>query len=169
MTEKVIVLLKRLGKKNRDLPKGYCKLFLELSLNTPISALLTAYTSKRQIYRSFWEYLKMETNIFNDAKMVYDFLNNFPVIIDAIKDIIEEENTNNKSQSEFLPPDVSEILKEIIRLRHSFDKLSRSSAAPRKTPHTDFIPPFADVFPDYDIHTMDNDYKADLKKDKDDD
>ena len=56
----------------------------------------------------------------------------------------------------------------MVRLRHSFDKLSRSVAAPRKVPHKDFVPPLADVFRDYNIHTMDNNYKADSKKDKDD-
>ena len=39
--------------------------------------------------------------------MVNDFLNIFPVITGAMKDIIE-----------FLPPDVTETLKEMIRLRH---------------------------------------------------
>ena len=47
MTGSILVLLKRLYGENRILPQGYRKLFAELSLITPISALLTAYTSKK--------------------------------------------------------------------------------------------------------------------------
>ena len=148
-------------------PKGYHKLFVELNLDTPISALFTAYTSNRKLYSLFLNYLKNKVNIFEDAKLVEELLNNFPIIISIIKDILDEEKKQN--QNIFLPQDVLDILKEMVRLRVNFDKLSRSVAVPRKSPPKDFKPPVADVFPDYDIHTMDNKYKADIKPDKDED
>ena len=166
MTDKVLALLKRISKEHRTLPKGYQLLFEELKLDTPISALLTAYTSDRKIYSMFYKYLKRESYIFDDAKKVEEFLNSFPVIWKIMKDIQEEENKNCVFDQPFLPPDVADIFKEMIRLRGKFDRLSKSLAVARKPPHEDFKPPEADFFPDYDIHTMSNVYKADTKHDK---
>ena len=167
ITDKVITLLKRISKDHACLPKGYYKLFGELKLDTPISALLAAYSSDRKLYSAFYSYLKNQRNLFEDAKQVEDFVNSFPIVMKIIQDILEEENKNESVQNHFLPNDVSDVLKEMIRIRIKFDKLSRSLAVARKEPPKDFKPPVADVFPDYDIHTMDNQYKADQYKDKD--
>ena len=53
--------------------------------------------------------------------------------------------------------------------RYRFDKLSKSVAAKKKIPMDSFKPPVADFFPDYPIHTLDSTYKADLKKDAEED
>ena len=169
MTDKVIALLNRIGQKNACLPKGYQSLFDEIKRDTPISALLTAYTSDRKLYSSFYGYLKKANHLFDDSEQVEQFLNNFPIVMQIIQDILDEENKNSVYMKPFLPDDVADIFKEMIRLRNKFDKLSRSLAADRKVPHQDFKPPAADVFPGYDIHTMDNLYKADIKSDKDED
>ena len=73
------------------------------------------------------------------------------------------------SRNIFYPMMLQMFFKEMIRIRIKFDKLSRSLAVARKVPPEGFKPPVADVFPDYDIHTMDNQYKADKYKDKDED
>ena len=82
--------------------------------------------------------------------------------MNIINDIREAEG------AQFMPSDVSLLFKEMIRLEHDFDRLSQKVAAPRQPPHERFVPPRADVFPDYPIHTMDNKYKADQVKDKND-
>ena len=64
-----------------------------------------------------------------------------------------------------LPSDVSKILKNVSKVRFEFDKKSLKVAVPRTSPNSDFVPPVADFFPSYPIHTMDNVYKADKKPD----
>ena len=59
----------------------------------------------------------------------------------------EEKSGNAEENTDFCSEDVSNI---------SFDKLSRSVAAPRKVTHKDFVYPLEDVFRDYDIRTIDN-------------
>ena len=83
-----------------------------------------------------------------------------------MQDILEEENKLSVFDKLFLPRDVADIFKEMIRLRGKFDRLSKSVAVARKAPHADFKPPEADFFPDYNIHTMNNIYQADAKHDK---
>ena len=166
MTDKVVAVLKRLSENHKTLPKGYQLLFEELKLDTPISALLTAYTSDRKIYSLFYKYLKGESYLFDDAKKVESFVNSFPVILKIMQDILEEENKLSVFDKLFLPRDVADIFKEMIRLRGKFDRLSKSVAVARKAPHADFKPPEADFFPDYNIHTMNNIYQADAKHDK---
>ena len=166
MTDKVVAVLKRISEKHKTLPKGYQMLFEELKLDTPISALLTAYTSDRKIYSLFYKYLKRESYLFDNAKKVEEFVNSFPVIWKIMQDILEEEKKLSVIDIPYLPPDVADIFKEMIRLRGKFDRLSKSVAAARKSPHPDFKPPAADFFPDYDIHTMSNIYQADAKHDK---
>ena len=61
------------------------------------------------------------------------------------------------------------LQKNIIKLRFSFDILSRKVAAPRVSPEGSFVPPKADCFPSYPIHTKENQYKADKKDDTEDD
>ena len=53
--------------------------------------------------------------------------------------------------------------------RYRFDKLSKSVAAKKKLPMDSFKSPVADFFPYYPIHTLDSTYKADLKKDAEED
>ena len=53
----------------------------------------------------------------------------------------------------------------MIKLRCQFDTNSRRLAVPRTAPTSEFKPPLADFFPSYPVHTMENMYKADKKKD----
>ena len=84
-----------------------------------------------------------------------------------IKDILEEENSQSVVKKPFLPEDVSKVFSQMIKIRGSFDKLSRSVAVARKVPPQDFKQP--DFFPDYELHTMNNLYKADNNKDNNED
>ena len=45
----------------------------------------------------------------------------------------------------------------------------KTVATKKKSPTTNFIPPVADMFPNYSIHTLDNKYKVDMKKDVEED
>ena len=127
------------------------------------------YSSHRDLYQRFLNYLNNKINIFSSAEILEPFINNFPIITECIKDILESENSKDRH---FLPPDVSSILKNMIKLRFEFDKLSKKVAAPRTKPKPGFVEPIADYFPNYAIHTMENTYKADrkqgLSEDKDD-
>ena len=112
------------------------------------------------------KYLNSQINIFSSADILEVFINNFPIITECMKNILEAENLK---QNCFLPPDVSAILKNMVKLRFQFDKQSRKVAAPRTKPKLDFVEPIADFFPNYPIHTMENIYKADSKPSEDDD
>ena len=165
----VLEMLNRISSQHKVLPLGYTTLLRELSLETPISALMLPYSSHRDLYQRFLNYLNNKINIFSSAEILEPFINNFPIITECIKDILESENSKDRH---FLPPDVSSILKNMIKLRFEFDKLSKKVAAPRTKPKPGFVEPIADYFPNYAIHTMENTYKADrkqgLSEDKDD-
>ena len=149
----------------KELPTSYKLLIKELSLETPISALITAYSSERKLYELFISYLESKKDIFSEVSNVDKFMNNFPIILEIITKITKE----NKNKSPFLPIEVSTVLMKMIQLRFKFDKLSRKVAAPRTEPHLGFMEPGGDCFPDYSIHTMDNVYKADKSCDKSED
>ena len=80
--------------------------------------------------------------------------------------VLEEKKVSNTN---FLPPDVSKLVKGMVKLRYQFDVTSRGLAPPRVSPTAPFKPPKADVFPDYPIHTMDNTYEVDKNETGDDD
>ena len=157
----VLELLNRLLSEHKVVPTGYCALLHELRLLTPKSALLVPYSSDKNTYKRFMEYLNNKSDIFASPSNIEKFINKFPIIIECIKKVLDAEN----SMLPFLPTDVSAIFKNMIKLRFQFDKMSRQVAAPRVTPKDGFVPPKADFFPSYPIHTMENEYKADNKPD----
>ena len=146
-------------------PQGYCTLLYELSLETPISALMVPYSSDRVTYRKFLDYLNKKADIFSKPSDIQNLMNKAPIIIDSMRNILLEENSKRNKNIAFLPTDVSVIFKNMITLRFEFDKMSRQTAVPRVSPKQDFVPPKADFFPSYPIHTMENEYKADKKPD----
>jgi hypothetical protein len=162
----VLELLNRISAQHKHLPHGYRFFLHELQLETPISALIHPYSSNRDLYETLMKYLKSEINIFSSADILEVFINNLPIITECMKNILEAENFK---QNCFLPPDVSAILKSMVKLRFQFDKQSRKVAAPRTKPQPDFVEPIADFFPSYPIHTMENIYKADSKPDTSED
>ena len=154
----VLNLLNRLLFRNKIIPEGYRPFLRELHLETPVSALLTPYSSAKELYESFMSYLNNKIDIFSTPSSLEVFINQFPVLIDCIKEILETE-----SSAAFLPHDVSFILKNMIKLRFDFDKKSRKVAVARRPPNEEFEAPIADFFPAYPIHTMENVYKADAR------
>ena len=124
----VLELLNRISSRHKLLPACYVPFLHELHLETPISALLTPYSSNRSLYKEFMDYLNNKLNIFSSVDILEKFINNFPVILHCIKNIIETEGM--KTDCRFLPPDVSTIIKNMIKLRFEFDKQSRKVAPP---------------------------------------
>ena len=114
-------------------------------------------------------YLNNKEDIFASPYTIALFINKFPVIIECLRSILRKGNANRVKKCPFLPTDVSLIVKNMIKLRFSFDKLSRKVAAPRVSPQGSFVPPKADCFPSYPIHTKENQYTADKKDDTEDD
>ena len=159
----VLLLLKRIYSKSRTVPAGYISLLKELQLDTPISALMVPYSSNRDVYKDFMEYLSQKNNIFSSANKLEKFINSFPVILNCIKQILKVEATDLKRP--FLPQDVANIMQNMINFRFEFDRKSRKVAHPRTKPNKDFKEPVADFFPSYHIHTMKNSYKVDKQRD----
>ena len=164
----VLDLLNRISSETKKLPSGYITLLDELKRETPISALLAPYSSNRQIYETFMDYLNNQTDIFASPNSIQIFVNNFPILINCIQKILKTENSKTFVNSPYLPSDVAEIFKNLIKLRFEFDRKSRTVAAPRVKPKSDFVPPKADFFPSYPIHSMENNYKADKKPENSD-
>ena len=162
----VLELLNRLLSKKETVPAGYLPLLQELHLETPISALMTPYSSDRKVYESFMDYLNKKVDIFSSPRSLELFIHGFPILIDCMKKILMDENSSRMENLPYLPNDVSTILKNMIKLRFEFDKKSHKTAVARTSPHSDFVPPVADYFPSYPIHTMENIYKADKKPDE---
>lgn len=161
----VLELLNRLLIEGKLVPEGYIPLLHELRLETPISALLFPYSSNRQLYETFMEYLNNKTDIFATPNTLEIFINSFPILVDCMKSVLKVENARRMENNPYLPCDVSALLKNMIKLRFEFDRKSRKVAVPRTTPTSDFEPPKVDFFPSYPIHTMENIYAADKKAD----
>jgi hypothetical protein len=162
----VLEMLNRISAKHKHLPSGYTFFLHELQLVTPISALMLPYSSNRALYEKLMKYLNNKMDIFSSAEILEEFVDNFPIITECIKNILEAENSQ---QNRFLPLDVSSILKNMIKLRFEFDKQSKKLVAQRTKPKAGFAEPVADFFPNYPIHTMENLYKADSKPDDSED
>ena len=158
----VLEMLNRISAQYKHLPPGYTLFLHELQLVTPISALMLPYSSNRALYEKLMNYLNNKMDIFSSAEILEEFIDNFPIITECIKNILEADNSQ---LNHFLPLDVSCILKNMIKLRFKFDKQSRQVAAQRTKPNIGFAEPVADFFPNYPIHTMENLYKADSKLD----
>ena len=165
----VLDLLNRIASNHKVVPECYIPLLHELELETPISALLIPYTSDRDTYKKLLDYLDNKTDILSSPASIEKFINKFPIILECIKPILDKENASRDKKNRFLPTDVSVILRNMVKLRIKFDKLSHKVAAPRKPPPSNFVPPKADCFSSYPIHTMENHYKADKKSDENED
>ena len=165
----VLELLYRIASEHELVPECYLPFLNELRLETPISALMVPYSSDRKTYEKFLEYLNNKIDILSSPASIEIFINKFPVIIDCMKYILDRENSSKMKNHPFLPTDVSVIIKNMIKLRFQFERLSRKFAAPRVVPKPDFSPPKADCFSSYPIHTMENLYKADKKPDENED
>ena len=165
----VLDLLNRINSEHKFVPQCYIPFLHELQLETPISALMVPYSSDRETYEKFMDYLNNKTDIFSSPDSIEIFINKFPIIVECFKFILDQENSPKIASYPFLPSDVSVIVKNMIKLRFHFDRKSRKCAAPRVVPKADFVPPKADCFPNYPIHTMENRYKADRKPDDNED
>ena len=111
------------------------------------------------------KYLNKEIDIFSSPAFLETFINNFPIIIDSMKNVLEEENSRRMKIQPYLPTDVSSIFRNMVRLRFEFDKASRKTAPVRVSPDAGFVSPLADFFPNHPTHTMENAYNADKKTD----
>ena len=113
----LILVLKRISGTHNILPDGYMKLLHELKLDTPISDLLTPYTSNRDLYNQFYDFLKQKKRILDDPSLMEEFINSFPVIMNIIQSILKDEHGENNYKSKYLPEDVANLFKEMIKLR----------------------------------------------------
>ena len=119
----VLELLNRVSAENKTLPQGYFSLLHELRLETPISALMIPYSSNRKIYETLMKYLNKEIDIFSSPASLETFINNFPIIIDSMKNVLEEGNSRRMKIQPYLPTDVSSIFRNMFILRFEFSKL----------------------------------------------
>ena len=119
--------------------------------------------AKKKPTKHFWTISTINQIFFPSPTNIEKMINNFPVIIECIKNVLASENTKAVKNSPFLPTDVSTVFRNMVKLRFKFDKMSRQVAAPRVTPAHGFEPPKADYFPGYPIHTMENHYAAEEK------
>ena len=120
----LLLVLKRISKTHTILPDGYMKLLHELKLDTPISALLTPYTSNRELYNHFYDYLKQKKKIFDDPSLTEEFINSFPVIMNIMQSILKNEHGEKEYKNRYLPDDVANLFKEMIKLRKDVKKYS---------------------------------------------
>ena len=118
----LLLVLKRISKTHTILPDGYMKLLHELKLDTPISALLTPYTSNRELYNHFYDYLKQKKKIFDDPSLTEEFINSFPVIMNIMQSILKNEHGEKEYKNRYLPDDVANLFKEMIKLRRDVKK-----------------------------------------------
>ena len=61
----VLMLLHRLLSEHKFLLDGYISLFHELQLDTPISALFTPYSSEKETYKTFLDYINNKSDFFS--------------------------------------------------------------------------------------------------------
>ena len=85
----VLELLNRLLARKKTVPAGYLPLLHELHLVSPISALMTPYSSDRKVYQSFMEYLNKKVDIFSSPRSLELFIHRFPKLIDCMKKNID--------------------------------------------------------------------------------
>ena len=87
----------------------------------------------------------------------------FPIVTKIIRQIL------NKDKNDYLSDTVCNILISMIHLREDFNQISRERAVKRTKPTIDYQHCMAECYPNNPVHTMENQYEADVSKDKTED
>ena len=148
-------------KKMKKVPNGLHFLISELRKDAPVSIWLPSYDNYD--YDLLTLFLKKECNVFNDSVLTSRLTNSFPIIIKIIREILDND------KNEYLSDSICNIFISMIHLREDVNKLSRERAVKRTKPTMDYKPCMAECYPNNPIHTMENQYEADLSKDKTED
>ena len=88
-----------------ELFEGYKLLIKELSLQTPISALISSQDP--EAFLVLLNFLDKKEDIFNDYSKTHLVTQEFPVLITAILSILAAENATQTVEMFFLPDTVS--------------------------------------------------------------
>ena len=152
-------LLTFLTKKKSSIPEPYRVLISELGKCTPISVLLPSHD--KLDYRLLKAYLDEKHDIFEEYSVTEKITNAFPLLIRIIRTIVRLENCV------FLPAPVRDIIATMIDLKETYTQMARKRAVPRKAPLGN--PVEAEVYPYFPAHTVNHEYEADGKVDKNED
>ena len=161
LAEKVLLHLKDECESKR-IPIGYRLLFSELSLETPISALICSHSPKAiEMLRKF---LSRDIDIFSSTENVLLMQKNLPIITECIYQIINYEKQIFPDKDNYLPESVSNLLEAMINFKISFDDkaFALDGHLPPKPTQDDAK---AEMYPDLPTHTEEELFYADKHKD----
>ena len=156
----VKALLERLATSNVN-KENYRLLIAELGKCSPVSILLPSPDPLD--LKLICLLLDKKKDIYTDFNIKTRIQNGFPLINKIILQILKVE------QSSFLPLDVANIFKQLVKFRKDSLKLARQRAVARVAPGPDFKAAQADIYPADPVHTLKNVYEADNKPEKNQD
>ena len=147
--------------KLKEVPKVYKTLLKEIRKDSPISSWLPSFSQKDT--RLLLSFLKQECDTFGDFQKARQLSNAFPYITRLISELFSFHSTT------FLPKHLSAFFISLLNLRESFDIKAEQRAVKRTKPKSGYESCRVEIYPNLPEHTIENEYLADIEKDKSED
>ena len=150
-------LLSRL-KKGNIVSASYKLLLDELWKCTPIAQLFPSNNKKN--LKTFEAFLRKENHCFDTLEGATSLTESFPLPVKLIRQIQNDEGC--------LPSDVANIFQAMIDLRRAYSTLAQERSVPRIKPNPGHKGADSEIYPNFPLHTMDNNYEIDYKRSQED-
>ena len=149
-------------KKENEVPKLYKTLLREIRKDSPISSWLPSYSQRDT--KLLLSFLKQDCDIFSgDFKKTKQLTNAFPFLTRLISGLLSFHSTK------FLPDHLTAFVLSLLNLRERFDIKAEERAVKRTKPKAGFESSPVEIYPNMPEHTIENEYIADMERDKTED
>ena len=121
----------------------------------PIFASLLLPSNNKKLLKVFEAYLREDNRCFETFSSSKELTEAFPLLVRMLQKIENEEHE--------IPTDVQKIFQAMIDLKRKYTSLAKERAVPRIKPGPGHKPVESEIYPLYPLHTLDNDYEADMR------
>ena len=134
----------------------------EIRKDSPISSWLPSYSQRDT--KLLLSFLKQDCDIFSgDFKKTKQLTNAFPFLTRLISGLLSFHSTK------FLPDHLTAFVLSLLNLRERFDIKAEERAVKRTKPKAGFESSPVEIYPNMPEHTIENEYIADMERDKTED
>ena len=149
-------------KKETEVPNQYKTLLREIRKDSPISSWLPSYSQRDT--KLLLSFLNQDCDIFSgDFKKIKQLTNAFPYLTRLISELLSFHSTK------FLPNHLTAFMFSLLNLREEFDIKAEKRAVKRTKPKAGFESSAVEIYPNLPEHTIENEYVADMERDKTED
>ena len=149
-------------KRGSEVPKQYKTLLREIRKDSPISSWLPSYSQRDT--KLLVSFLNQDCDIVSgDFEKLKQLTQAFPYLTRLISELLSFHSTK------FLPNHLTAFMFSLLNLREEFDIKAEQRAVKRTKPKAGFESCPPEIYPNLPEHTIENEYVADLERDKTED